>query len=91
MFRPKDLPVYQRVEALCRVFGQAQWGLSVGFYFLQYSGVCTVEPLSLFYLFLYLDLFVPGDDASISKGYFILTKHLFALIHIRIKGHEGTV
>ena len=27
-----------------------------------YSVVCTVESLSLFYLLLYLDLYVVGDD-----------------------------
>ena len=30
------------------------------------SALCTVESLSLLYLFLYLDLYVLGDDAWIS-------------------------
>ena len=38
---------------------------------LQYSIVCTVESLSLFYFLLYLDLDVLGDDASISYGSFM--------------------
>ena len=31
---------------------------------------------------LYLDLYVLGDDALISKGYFMQTKYLCVLIHI---------
>ena len=41
-------------------------GLPVGFRLLRYSGLFTVESLSLLYLFLYLDLYVLGDDALIS-------------------------
>ena len=41
--------------------------VSLCFYLLQYSVVvCTVGFLSLFYLFLYLNLYVLGDDKSIS-------------------------
>ena len=40
--------------------------------------------------FLFLDLYVLGDDTSISKGSFMRTKHLFVLIHIRNKGKVGT-
>ena len=32
--------------------------------------------------FLYLDLYVLGDDALISQGSFMQTKHLCVLIHI---------
>ena len=42
----------------------------------------TVESLFLFYLHLYLDLYVLGDDALISLGSFMQTKHLCILIHI---------
>ena len=38
----------------------------------------TVEIVSLFYLFLYLDEYVLGDDNSIMKGSFMRTKHLLA-------------
>ena len=41
------------------------WLLS-GFLLLWYSVLFTVESLSLLYLFLYLDLYVLGDDALIS-------------------------
>ena len=41
-------------------------GLTVEFLSLRYSVVYTVESLSLFYLFLCLDLYLQGDDTSIS-------------------------
>ena len=41
---------------------------------------CTVESMSLFYLLLYIDLYVLGNDASISWGSFVRTKHLCGLI-----------
>ena len=44
---------------------QALRGLPVGFLLLGYSVIYTVESLSWFYLFLYLDLYVFGDDALI--------------------------
>ena len=55
--------------------------LPVGFLLLRYSVLFTVESLSLLYLFLYLDLYVLGDDALISYGSFMQTKHLCVLIH----------
>ena len=42
-----------------------------------------------FISFLYLRLYVLGDDSWISKGSFMRTKHIF--IHIRIKGEVCTV
>ena len=56
--------------------------LPVGFLLIRYSVLFTVEPLSLLHLLLYLDLYVLGDDALISKGYFIQTKYLCVLINI---------
>ena len=47
--------------------------------------MCTVESL-FFHLILYFDLYLLGDDSSIS---FIRTKHLFFLIYIRNKGEVG--
>ena len=38
----------------------------------------------------YLDLYVLGDDAMISYGSFMQTRHLYVLIHIRTKGEVGT-
>ena len=40
------------------------------------------SPYLCFISFLYLDLYVLGDDALISKGSFVQTKHLCVLIHI---------
>ena len=65
-------------------------GLFVGFLLLQYSVECIVESLSCF-IFLCLDLYVLGDDASLIKGSLVWTKHLCILIHIRIKDEVGTV
>ena len=45
---------------------------------------------SVLILVLCLDLYVLGDDSSISYGSFMRTKHLCVLIHIRIKGEVGT-
>ena len=45
---------------------QAHRGLPVGFLLLRYSVLNTVESLSCFISFLYLDLYVLGDDALIS-------------------------
>ena len=47
--------------------------------------------LLCFISFLYLDLYVLGDDWWMIKGYFMQTKHLCVLIHIRINGKVGTV
>ena len=58
------------------------WGLPVGFLLLWYSVLFTAESLSLLRPFLYLDLYVLGDDALISSVSFMQTKHLCVLIHI---------
>ena len=57
------------------------------FYLLDffYTGVqfyLLVSPYLCFVIFLYLDLYVLGDDALISKGSFLQTKYLCVLIHI---------
>ena len=41
-----------------------------------------LTPYLCFISFLYLDLYVLGDDALIIKGSFMQTKHLCVLIHI---------
>ena len=51
----------------------------------------TVNYDSCFISLLYLDLYVLGDDALISKGSFMQTKYLCVLIHIWIKGEVGAV
>ena len=57
-----------------------------GVYLLDFfgSGIQFYVPLSpcLCFIFLYLDLYVLGDDAWISLGSFMQTKHLCVLIHI---------
>ena len=49
----------------------------------------TYFPYLCFISFSYLDLYVLGDDALISKGFFMQTKHLYVLIHIWTKGEVG--
>ena len=41
-----------------------------------------LSPYLCFISLLYLDLYVLGDDALISQGSFMQTKHLRVLIHI---------
>ena len=53
-----------------RTHSPAHWGLTVGFLLLGYSVVYTVESLSLFFSFLYLDLYLL-DVTSISYGSFM--------------------
>ena len=66
-------------------------GLNCWIYFTLLFGVYTIESLSLFYLIVYLDLYLLGDDTSISQGFLMQTKHLFVLIHIRNKDEAGTI
>ena len=76
---------------LCCVCGWVRQGLAVGFLLLQYSVVYAVSPYVCFISFLFLDLYFLVDDASMRWGYLVQTKHLFVLIHFRIKGEVGTV
>ena len=46
--------------------GPTMQGLLVGFFLLQYSVLLLLSPYLCFISFLYLDLFVIGDDALIS-------------------------
>ena len=48
-----------------------------------------LSPYFCFISFLYLDLYVLGDEALIIKGSFMQTKHLCILIHILTKGVVG--
>ena len=50
-----------------------------------YSGIqfyLLLSPYLCFISFLYLDLYVLGDDALISEGSFMQTKYLCVFIHI---------
>ena len=83
-FRLKHLFIDEMVRAWCFGCCQALWVLLVGFLFLWYEVLFTLSPsLCFLILFLYLDLYVLGDDALIS---FIETKHLCVLIHIWTNG-----
>ena len=58
-----------------------------GVYLLDFfcSGIhfyLLLSPYLSFISLLYLDLYVLGDDALISKGSFMQTKYLYVLIHI---------
>ena len=52
------------------------------FFCSRYSVIFTVVSLSLLISFLCRDVYVLGDDALISYGYFMQTKYLCVLIHI---------
>ena len=67
-----------------------------GVYLLDFfcSGIqfnLLLSPYPCFISLLYLDLYVLGDDALISKGFFMQTKYLCVLIHIWIKSEVGAV
>ena len=58
-----------------------------GVYLLDFccSGIqfnLLLSPYLCFISLLYLDVYVLGDDALISKGFFMQTKYLRVLIHI---------
>ena len=55
-------------------------GIQLYVQFNPYLGVISI---------LYLDLYVLGDDASILLGFFVRTKHVCILIHIRNKDEVG--
>ena len=64
---------------LCLLSGQP--GFNCWISFAQAFSCIYCEVLT----FVYLDLYVQGDDSSISTGSFMQTKHLYILIHIRIR------
>ena len=69
-------------------------GLTVGFLLLQYSITnlyVLLSPYLCFISFLYLNLYVIGDNTSMGKGSYIRTKHIFAFIHIRNNGGVGAI
>ena len=58
-----------------------------GVYLLDFFSYCIqfyllLSPYFCFVSFLYLDSYVLGDDALISQGSFMQTKHLYVLIQI---------
>ena len=57
-------------------------GFTCWLFLLRYIVLFTVESLFLIYLIFISDLYVLGDDAVISYGSFMQTKHICVLIHI---------
>ena len=60
----------------------AHLGLTVVVFYSSIQLYILLSPYLCFISFLYLDLYLIGDDTSISWGSFMRTKHLFVLIHI---------
>ena len=58
--------------------------VGIQFYVLLSRHLCFMS-------FLYLDLYLLGDDAWISKGSFTQTKHLCVLIHVTTRSEIGAV
>ena len=56
----------------------------LNFFYSDIQFYLLLNPYLCFIYLLYLDLYVLGDDALISKGSFMQTKYLCVLIHIRI-------
>ena len=56
----------------------------IQFYLLLSPYLCLIS-------YLYLDLYVLGDDTLISKESFMQTRYLCVLIHICIQGEVGAV
>ena len=59
------------------------------FFYFGIQFYLLLSPYLCFISFLYLDLYVLGDDALISEGSFMQTKYLCVLIHISSKGEVG--
>ena len=79
------------VGAWCFGYCQAHQGLPVGFFCLVFSFIYFLSPYFWVISFLYLHLYVIGDDALISYGFFMPTKHLCVVIHIWTKGEAGAL
>ena len=90
-FPLKALSVNEMVGAWCFGCLSGPSGFYVlWFLLLRYSVLFTVESLSLLYLLFISWLYILGDDALISKGSFMKTKHLCVIIHIWTKSEVGT-
>ena len=88
-FRLKDLSIDEMVVAWCFGCCEVHRGLPVGFLLLWYSIYLLLSPYLCFISFLYLELYVLGDDALISYGSFMQTTHLCVLINIWTKCEAG--
>ena len=68
------------------------WSAPPGFNFWD-SFCSTFQLYALLYALFYLlfMFYILGDDTSIKKGSFMLTKHLCVMIFITIKGDIGAV
>ena len=86
--RLKDLSIGEMVGAWCFGCCQTHRYLLDSFC----SGIqfyLRLSPYLCFISFLYLDLYIIGDDALISSGSYMQTKHLCVMIHIWTKGEVG--
>ena len=73
------------------LFVQPTWVYLFDFFCSGIQFYLLLSPYLCFISLLYLDLYVLGDDALISKGSFMQTKYLCVLIHNWIKGEDGAV
>ena len=60
----------------------AHWGFLLDFFYSSIQLYSLLSPYLCFISLLYLDLYVLGDDALISKGSFVQTKYLCVFIYI---------
>ena len=88
-FQLKDLSIDEMLRAWCFGCYQAHWVYLLDFICSRIQLYLPLSHYLCFVSFLYLDLYVPGDDALISLGSFIQTKQLRLLIHIWTKGEVG--
>ena len=69
-------------RTMCFACCQAHRGLHVGFHLLGIQFYVLLSPYLCFISFLYLDLYVLGEEAWMSLWSFTQTKHVCVLIHI---------
>ena len=88
-FRLKDLSIDEMVGAWCFGCCQANRINLLDFFCSGIQFYLLLSPYLCFISFLFLDLYVLGDDALISWGPFMQTEHLCVLTQIWTKGEVG--
>ena len=88
-FRLKDLSIDKIVGSDALAVCHAHRGLLLDFFCSGIQFNLLLSPYLCFICFLYLDIYVLGDDALISQGSFMQTKDLCVLIHIWTEGEVG--
>ena len=61
----KDLSIDERVRTWCSVCCPSHWGLTVWFFYFSFQLYILLSPNLCFFFFLYLDLYLLGDDTLI--------------------------